>query len=348
MRIAFILPSLIRSGPIVVAKDIISQIKNNVDVDVYYFDDKKKIEFDCPIYRINTSYQIDFDKYDIIHSHGYRPNKYIWKNQKKIKCKTVTTMHCDIRSELRHYYGIVVSLLYRWVWLYFIRNQDKVVVLTSTMMNDYYHKYIKKNKITYIYNGRPIVKYFPIDGDDQKIITALKNKNIKIIGANASLNTMKKGLQYVISTMKYLNDYAFIIIGDGKKKKALINIANKSGVADRCYFLGFKDNAQDYLQYYDVYLMPSITEGFGLALIEAALAKKSCVCSDIEVFRELFTENEVTFCNPKDCKSMKSAIEEAYLKKEEKGINAYERTKNNYTVEIMGQRYLDLYKRLIE
>ena len=141
-------------------------------------------------------------------------------------------------------------------------------------------------------------------------------------------------------------DYVFILIGRGKERENLIKLAKRLGVSDRCYFLGYKNNATNYLQYYDIYAMPSITEGFGLALIEAAFAKKSCVCSNLDVFKELYTNDEVTFCNPRHRQSLKNAIEEAYNKREEKCEKAYKRAVENYTVEIMGQRYMDLYNHL--
>jgi len=345
MRIAFILPSLRRSGPIIVARDIVSQIYKKANVDVYYFDDITELEFDCNAHKINYSTKIDFDKYDIIHSHGYRANKYIWKNKKIIKGKTITTIHGDLRFDLLYTYNIIISLIFRWIWLFFIRSQDKVVVLSKSIMDSYYRKYIKKEKLTYIYNGRPLVKYSLIDEDDMHIINNIKKNKYKIIGANAGLNN-RKGLKFIISVLPIMPDYVFILIGRGKERENLIKLAKRLGVSDRCYFLGYKNNATNYLQYYDIYAMPSITEGFGLALIEAAFAKKSCVCSNLDVFKELYTNDEVTFCNPRHRQSLKNAIEEAYNKREEKCEKAYKRAVENYTVEIMGQRYMDLYNHL--
>jgi glycosyltransferase involved in cell wall biosynthesis len=350
MRIAFILPSLARRGPILVVKDIVSQINNKADIDVYYFDDITEIKFDCPTYKINISDQIDFDRYDIIHSHGYRPDKYLWKNRKKINGKTVSTLHADIRLDLRYNYNIAVSWIYRWIWLFFIRSHDKVVVLTKCIMNDYYSHYISREKLTYIYNGISLNEikkslFIDIDENDKKLLNVIKENKFKIIGANAIL-TERKGLHYIISVLPIIPDYVFFIVGDGKEKEKLLKLAVRLGVANRCYFLGFKNNAISYLQYYDIYVMPSISEGFGLALLEAAFTRKSCLCSNIDVFREIFTEDEVTFCDPKDKQSLKIAIEEAYKMRSEKGEKVYQRVTNNYTMEIMGNSYFSLYNHL--
>jgi glycosyltransferase involved in cell wall biosynthesis len=345
MKIAFILPSLAQKGPIIVVKDCIDQFYREIDIDVYYFDDIVEIKFNCPVYRISYNDDIDFAKYDIIHSHMYRADKYVWKNRKKIIGKTITTVHCDIRKDLMFNYNIVVSLIYRWIWLLFISSHDKVIVLTNHSMNTYYRYHVAEKKLARIYNGRPIPIVDAINNTDRLLIENIKDSGFKIIGSNALL-TKRKGLHYIIKILPYIEDFVFIVVGDGKEMKNLRNLAMHLKVHDRCYFLGSKKDAISYLNYYDVYAMPSVSEGFSLALIEATMSKKSCICSDIEVLREIFTSEEVTFCKPWNINSLKQAINEAYSQRNEKGQKAYERSSKYYTSEIMGRCYFELYKTL--
>jgi glycosyltransferase involved in cell wall biosynthesis len=345
MKIAFILPSLARKGPVIVAKDCIDQLYEKINFEVFYFDNIVELRFNCPTYRISFSDDIDFEKYDIIHSHMYRPNKYIWKNRKKITGKTVTTVHCDLRKDLLFNYNIIISLVFRWIWLLFIRSHDKVVVLTKYIMHIYYQHYIPEKKMVCIYNGRPLPCIGTIDYFDRLCIDKIRNAGFKIIGTNASL-TRRKGLHYIINILPYMSDFVFVVVGDGKEMKHLKKLAIRLNVNNRCYFLGSKNDALSYLVYYDVYAMPSMSEGFSLALIEATMSKRSCVCSDIEIMHEIFSSDEVTFCKPNNKNSLRDAILEAYLKREEKGRKAYERSSRYYTSKIMGQCYLDLYNSL--
>jgi glycosyltransferase involved in cell wall biosynthesis len=345
LKVAFILPSLAQKGPIIVAKDCIDQLRERIAFEVYYFDNIVELDFNCPIHKITFSDDIDFEKYDIIHSHMYRPDKYIWKNRKKIAGKTITTIHCDIRKDLMFTYNIIVSLIFRWLWLLFIRSHDKVVVLTNHIMNTYYRHYISKNKLICIYNGRPNFCMDTVNYFDRLLIEKIKKAGFKIIGTNASL-TKRKGLHHVIKILPYISDFVFIVVGDGSEMEYLKKIALRLDVDDRCYFLGSREDARSYLAYYDVYAMPSMSEGFSLALIEATLFKKSCVCSDIEIMREIFNSHEVTFCKPHNKSSLREAIIEAYSKKDEKGQRAYERSSRYYTSKIMGQCYFDLYNSL--
>jgi glycosyltransferase involved in cell wall biosynthesis len=344
MRIAFILPSLDYKAPILVVRDIVAHIKDEVDlIDVYYFKDIVKVKFDCPVHHISFNDEIDFDNYDIIHSHLFRPDMYIWKNRKDIKSKKISTVHCHIREGLRYEYNVFVSLMLTWVWLFFLRTNDKVVVLTKSILDDYYKRLLPPRKLTYIYNGIKMPKIESIDIHDTQLITQIRQKNFKIIGANAGL-TKIKGLNLIIATLPFLPEYSLIVCGDGKERRNLENLARKLNVANRCYFLGFRQNAVSYLPFYDVYAMPSISEGFSLALIEATFLKRSCVCSDIPIFREIFTDDEVTFFSRNNKHLLKDAIEEAYAKRSEKGNNAYIKTVNNYTASVMGNNYLNLYR----
>jgi glycosyltransferase involved in cell wall biosynthesis len=343
MRIAFIVPSLANRSPIRVVRDLISEIKNKVEiVDLYYFDDIVELKFDCPVYKIKISDSINFNRYDIIHSHLYRPDKFIWKNRKKIKVKTVTTLHSDIRKG----FNIFVSLIIRWVWLVYLKNQTKIVILTKYLADSYYTHYINHEKIVCINNGRTLGKINDIAPTDINLFHELKDNEYKIIGANALLNKVK-GLRYIVEALPLLNGYVFVIVGDGPQKNSLLNLANKLGVRDRCHFLGFKPNAIDYLKYYDVYAMPSLSEGFSLALVEAALMKCSCVCSNIGQFMEMFNHDEVTFFKLKNKISLMNAVEYAYTNRKILGENAFKRASENYTTKIMGDQYLKLYKSLL-
>jgi glycosyltransferase involved in cell wall biosynthesis len=237
-----------------------------------------------------------------------------------------------------------VSWLFTNIWLRFLGSHDKIVVLSRAVLDNYYRHLLPENKLICIYNGIDESEPEALKEEDIKTIQNIKSK-YKIIGANAVL-TKVKGLRQIVSALPLLPGYAFAALGDGNEKQNLTRLARRLGVADRCYFMGFRKNAVSWLPYYDVYAMPSYSEGFPLALLEAALAKKSCICSDIPIFREIFAENEAAFFRLDDKQSLKAAIEEAYQKRTEKGGSAYKRAAQIYTSRIMGNRYLELYTSL--
>ena len=97
---------------------------------------------------------------------------------------------------------------------------------------------------------------------------------------------------------------------------------------------------------FDVYVMPSLSEGFGLALLEAVAVKNKVVCSDLPIFKEAFTENEITFFILNDIDSLTNSIHSAY-KNQSKSQKAFERYLYQYTVKSMVNRYHSLFLQLV-
>lgn len=72
-------------------------------------------------------------------------------------------------------------------------------------------------------------------------------------------------------------------------------------------------SAKLYMRYFDIYAMPSLSEGFGLAAVEAALEGCHLICSNIDTFKELFGES-CSYFELEKPNSLVDAIENAELK----------------------------------
>lgn len=346
MKIAYIVPSLVNKGPIVVVHTIVKNIVDKVDlVHVYYFDDDFVLEFPCQTYKLTMDRPINFDDYDVIHTHGYRPDKYIsnWKKRIK-KAKTVCTIHSDIAQDLKFSYNKLISCVYTPFWLRMMKSHDAVAVISGKLETLYKKKFKSLYKI---YNG------VDIDLDESKIdaayddkINEFRNRNLSIIGTYAAISK-RKGIDQIIQLLKIRTDLALVCIGEGNEIKSLLNLAKTIGVYDRVIFFPYLKNPYNYIHLFDVYVMPSRSEGFGLALVEAALANAAIVCSDIEVFHEIFNENEVTFFELENINSLDLAVKSALQTKKLKSVNAYKKANKYFSGEIMGLNYLEFYKKII-
>lgn len=346
MKIAVILPSLSNTGPAIVARDIVNGICDKVDlIDVYYFDKLESIEFNANTYHTNINDEIEFNNYDIIHSHMLRPDYYIWKNRSRINCKCVTTLHNYAKEDLKYEYNSVISFIFSRIWR-LLHSRHDVIVTLSEHMQKYYSKYYDNNKLTYIQNGRDEnLSSSTISDDETKCLDLIRSK-YKIIGVLALL-TKRKGIDQLIKYISGESNHVLLVIGNGKEELDLKEMAKNLGVEDRCIFLGFKSNAKDYFKYFDLYAMPSRSEGFCLALIEAASFKKPVICSDIPIFREMFNDSEVSFFGLDDLDSLKKAVDRTELNSDLYSQNIYNRYIKNYTAEIMSNKYLELYKKLL-
>jgi glycosyltransferase involved in cell wall biosynthesis len=346
MKIAYILPSLACTGPIIVAQNLIHQLRTKAElVDVYYFNDRKELDFECDIFRIDPGTEIPFDCYDIIHAHMLMPNRYLWKHRRKIKGKIVSTLHQFISYSLRTDHNVLASLVYTPIWYQYLRAADHIVYISNSLKESAI-KHLPGIPSSCIYNGIDIsAENDVLHQADLEPIKRLKQK-YKLIG-NFSNFTYRKGIDQLISCLVKNPDIALLLIGNGKVLNNLKKQASRLNVSDRCLFLDFRPVVMPFYKFLDAYAMTSRSEAFGLSMVEAAACHIPVVCSDLPTFRELFSESEVDFFKIEDIDSLNLAIREALKTDNPKIPKAYQKYKDNFTTEKMAEGYWKLYNELI-
>src|SRR5205085_203235 len=91
-----------------------------------------------------------------------------------------------------------------------------------------------------------------------------------------------------------------LLVGDGPEKSALLERATAAGVADRVTVTGWRDDARDYLGALDVFVLPSRFEGFPQAIVEAMLAERAVVASDVGSVSDAVVHGETGLLVPPD------------------------------------------------
>lgn len=342
MKVAFIIPSLANKGPIIVVQNLIlGLVQKGVDCHVYYFDSIFELKMDCPLTQIKFRESINMDEYDIVHSHGLRPDIYVFLHRKNnYKTKYLTTLHAYLEEDLNYQYNKLVSVVISRMWLFLLNRFDNIVVLSKDAVFYYYSK-INNKKLRIVYNTRLIDQNKILPENIANKLSLIKNE-YKIIGINALL-TPRKGVDMLIKCLIDLPNCFLVIVGDGKSKDDLISLATSINVIDRCLFLGYQVDAYRFLPYYDVYAMTSRSEGFGLVVLEAALYKIPVVCSELPIFKELYSTDDVTFFELENLESLRNAIEYS-LNNRSIGETLFETYQQKYSLDIFTNNYLEVYK----
>ncbi len=343
MRVAFIIPSLAQQGPIILVEQLIQQIRNDIYVEVFYFDDIRELNFKCKTTQISFFRNYDFSTFDLIHTHMLRGDLYYYLHKHKINKPAISTIHQYIRPSLRFSYNWFIAAVFTKLWKIGL-SKHSMLVCINKHMRDLYKRELANKSIDYVYNGVSPVKFYPVDVKEATLLNGLKER-FKLLMSISRLNK-QKGIQEVVPFLVDNKDYVYVVIGDGPEFNRLEKIAHELGVSDRFFLLGFKNNATSYLQFADVFVMPSIAEGFGLALAEAASCSIPIVCSNISAFKDMFTKNEVTFFELGDKHSLANAIHQASDDAQVKVKSALDTFNNKFTSKVMAAKYLDLYRRL--
>ena len=100
-----------------------------------------------------------------------------------------------------------------------------------------------------------------------------------------------------------------VIIGDGPMKGLLEEAVEKYNLSSCVLFPGFIPDAHRFLNAIDIFVLPSLSEGSPLSLIEAMVAGKAIIASDIPGIREIVRHNEeAILVDPSDAEALKRAI----------------------------------------
>jgi hypothetical protein len=345
IKIAFIVPKISNSAPIIYVYNIVSYIIDHCDVELFYFDNVIEIDFPCKTTRIKLFKKYDFNKFDIVHSHGLRPDLFIFLNSFSKRIKKISTIHSYIEYDLKSTYNVYYSLIFSRLWFHYLSKMDFIVTLTNNM-NEYYTNKIHHNNIQTILSGHSIqINNDFTDFHNINHIQDLK-KNFTLLGIIANL-TEQKGVDQIIKALPLDTDFALLIVGDGKYKKNLTQLVNKLNLNNRVFFLGKKNNAYNYLKFIDIYILSSYQEGFGLSGLEAAQYKVPILCSDIPVFKEIYPLDSVIFFTLNNAETIINGLrilKNNHYYYSKKIFNLY---LNNYTTTIMCNNYLEFYKKII-
>lgn len=128
----------------------------------------------------------------------------------------------------------------------------------------------------------------------------------------ASRLVLSRGVEDVIRALPHLPlEVKFLIAGDGQDREKLEAIAREEGVAGRVIFAGHVDYKElpALLQISDVFVRPSIIEGFGNAFVEAFAAGVPVVATPVGGIPDFLTDGETgVFCKVRDPQSVAEAV----------------------------------------
>lgn len=118
---------------------------------------------------------------------------------------------------------------------------------------------------------------YPLPQDIQAIVDQRKphhERKEKVVTFLGRI-TMQKGPEYFVEAaalvLKRTQNIRFCFAGSGDMMEAMINLAAQRGIADRFHFPGFMKGKEVYeiFRDSDVYVMPSVSEPFGISPLEA-------------------------------------------------------------------------------
>ena len=213
---------------------------------------------------------VKLHKIDLLHVHYAIPHAYAGYMAKQmlksegIKIPMVTTLHgTDITLVGKHPF-------YKTAVTFSINKSDVVTSVSQNLKEETYSLFDIKNDIHVIPNFIELDKIKNIS----KIATnrsVMANENEKIITHISNFRKVKR-IPDVIDIFYKIQQKIpskLMMVGDGPEKEAAENLCYKLGISDKVIFFGNSNEIDKILSFTDLFLLPSETESFGLAALEA-------------------------------------------------------------------------------
>jgi glycosyltransferase involved in cell wall biosynthesis len=213
---------------------------------------------------------------------------------------------------------------------------------------------VKTDKITVINNGIDTSEFDPsINGRSDIEKEYGIEKRAILVGAIGTLHP-RKGHRYLIEAAEIIcrkrDDVRFIIVGEGHLKPQLTEMRDALGLQDKIIFAGYKSDIVKFLSAVDIFVQPSVEEGFGLTIIEAMAMGKPVIATNVGGIPEIIENKKSGLLIPsKDAGALAEAIFLLLANKdniEVFGTEAQNVVRTKFTIQQMVKAYENLYGRI--
>lgn len=311
--------------------DVINGLsKDEFDISIIHFeriDYKENLKFLIPeqvkvllvdISKYNTLQKIlmlrkIFIKYDIIHSCLELSNFYcsLVKIFSPRKVKYIATIHGIggifiedkiLQNEIKKNWSKKYVFSIKYLQNFLFKFHDKFIAVCDYTKHFLINKRkVNGNKIQVVYHGINTKFYSkPVSKSEvQRIREEMGIRKQDYVMGYVGRLSYGKGLEYLIEVFlelsKIHNNLKLILVGDGILKEKLQGYIELKSMNYKCFFTGMVHNPFVYYSIFDLFVLPSFSEGIPLTILEAMYKKKIVLTSNAGGLPEIINNEKNGF-----------------------------------------------------
>lgn len=272
----------------------------------------------------------------LLHSHGYKFNILLGiLGKKEIGLPLVSTVH-----------GYVKAKFPKKMWIYelldriFLKRFDAIVLVSEKMQEISAFRNSKKTRV--IKNG--------ISSNAPSVTAALEGNPYQLLAIGRL--SPEKGFDYLVRAIAELNSREVIcqltIFGDGGLRNSLNDLINELNQQNNITLAGFVADAQQHFHEYQLIVMPSLTEGIPVTLLEAMRNKTPIIASAVGGIPEVLGVSSEFLIKPANVGEIVSKTKAWFAKgeahKQQLVDENYRRFMEGFSAEKMADKYFSLYE----
>jgi glycosyltransferase involved in cell wall biosynthesis len=205
--------------------------------------------------------------FDLVHTHGYFADICSVPMTRILGIPSISTCHGFIRNDHK-------LKIYNKLDAYALRCCKIVIAVSEALKIELIQAGIKESLIKVIPNAVPSFL-------SKQNVQQLRQKKRLSLGINSGCFAVgylgrlskEKGLTFLIKAISDLKkestELKLILVGDGPERQILERQVHDCGLYEMVIFAGFQEETESWISSFDLFVLPSLSEGTPLALLEA-------------------------------------------------------------------------------
>lgn len=246
--------------------------------------------------------KIASDKFDLVHTHGYKSDIYGYFAARRSRIPMVATCHLWTGSTR-------AVRLYERLDAFFLRRASAVVGVSEAITFALQKAGVPAKRVQTIYNGINVPAFQNAAPNLRRELEIGKRPLIGTVGRLEK----QKGIEYFIRAAKGVlsefPDAMFVIVGEGSLRNELTRTIHELSLENNVCLLGERTDMTNVYASLDVFVLASIQEGMPMTVLEAMAAGKPVVATNVgAVGRLVISEQTGILVQPRSVGDLQTGV----------------------------------------
>ena len=284
---------------------------------------------------------------ELIHAHEFGANTYGTLAGRLARVPIVATVHGRSYYADRGHRRLAYRMVSRAAAMVAVSEDVKRFVVERTGTS--------ARRVRVVYNGIGLLDAVPLEARARLRADLGIPDAAHVVAVVGNLYDIK-GHRYLLeagpSVLKARPSTVFLIAGRGEREAALREQARSLAIDGHVRFLGFRHDVPELLALCDVFVLPSLSEGLSIAILEAMAAERPVLTTRVGGNPELVVQAETGIhVEPTDAPGLAGAVTRLLTDPAEArrlGENGLSRVRSRFTIGAMVREYETIYEEALK
>lgn len=179
----------------------------------------------------------------------------------------------------------------------FFRHSTLVVAVSEAVKEHLQTQGLDEHRIRVVHNGLDLDKFQPMSTTEAKRQMGYDTDRplLGIFGRLSKEKGQSIALHAMCSILREYQNARLVLAGKGSELPNLKEVADSLQITDAVHFAGFTSDIRTLMSACDIVIVPSLKEGFGMAVLEAMALHKPVVASSVGGLKEIVVDGDTGF-----------------------------------------------------